>query len=249
MYCSSRFAVAANPQGNTLEVTASEVPLQRTRRNTHATCHSGELTGVEAGAFAFCERASGAIRFQVRATDGVLPVEEAASLLAMHCMVRAQRPEDYVVLVVPRQELLEPVGGRAQQLLTAGRRAVGSGVKLSQRQREVLDHVLQDLSNKEIGARLHVTERTVKFHVSRLLSKFKARNRAGLKHEAAIGMLPASAVPGDTLFGFLVPPELGARTNGQAGKSNNGRASEPRPARLLDFCSGRREACCCGSRV
>jgi DNA-binding CsgD family transcriptional regulator len=195
------------------------------------------------GAFAFCERASGAIRFQVRAAaDGELPVEEAASLLAMHCLVRAQKPEEYVVLVVPRHELIESVGARADQLLIAGRKAAGSGVRLSARQREVLDHVLQDLSNKEIGSRLNVTERTVKFHVSRLLSKFKARDRAGLKHEAAMGMLPVSAVPGDTLFGFPVPPEVLARTDGHTSKNgSSGNASGARPASLLDFRAERRE--------
>jgi len=187
---------------------------------------------LDAGAFAFCERASGTIRFQVRAAaHGELPVEEAASLLAMHCLVRAQHPADYVVLVVPRQALLEPVGGRAEQLLIAGRTAAGSNVTLSARQREVLDYVLQDLSNKEIGWRLNVTERTVKFHVSRLLSRFKVHNRAGLKQEAAIGMLPASAVPGDTLFGFLVPPEMAGLSIG------NG----PQAAQLLDFRPGQRE--------
>jgi DNA-binding CsgD family transcriptional regulator len=186
---------------------------------------------VQAGAFAFCERASGAIRFQVRAAaDGDLPVEEAASLLAMHCLVRAQRPDEYVVLVVPRRELLDPVGGRAEQLLQAGRKAAGSSARLSARQREVLDHVLRDLSNKEIGSRLHVSERTVKFHVSRLLAKFKVRDRTALKHEAAVGMLPASAVPGDTLFGFLVPPELVARAGDRLP-----------PAEMLNFRAGRRE--------
>ena len=185
------------------------------------------------GAFAFCERASGAIRFQVRAAaDGELPVEEAASLLAMHCLVRAQAPSEYMVLVVPRQELLETVGGRAQQLLAAGRKVAGSNVRLSPRQREVLDHVLQDRSNKEIGSRLHVTERTIKFHVSRLLAKFKARDRASLKHEAAVGMLPTSAVPGDTLFGFVVPAELTA---------DQGTLALPMPASLLDFDGSHRE--------
>jgi len=170
-------------------------------------------------------------------------VEEAASLLAMHCLVRAQAPDAYVVLVVPRQELLESVGGRAQQLLSACRDAAGSNVKLSPRQREVLDHVLRDLSNKEIGAKLHVTERTIKFHVSRLLAKFKTRDRAGLKHEAAIGMLPASAVPGDTLFGFLVPTELsGGNGHHPTNGHTNGQATTPRPPGLLDFRNGRGEA-------
>jgi DNA-binding CsgD family transcriptional regulator len=202
---------------------------------------AGNPKGSEAEAFAFCERASGAVRFQVRANaGGELPVEEAASLLAMHCLVRAQRPDEYVVLMVPRQGMLVPVSSRAEQLLSAGRKAAGSNVRLSARQREVLDHVLQDLSNKEIGARLHVTERTIKFHVSRLLSKFKARDRGALKHEAAIGMLPTSVVPGDTLFGFLVPPELVEGGSDplptQSAKENGGR-----PGRPLDIHPARRE--------
>jgi DNA-binding CsgD family transcriptional regulator len=158
-----------------------------------------------ATAYAFCERHSGAVRFQVPATpDGEFPIDEAASLLAMHCLVRAQRPSDYIVLVVPERDLLEPVGDRAEQLLLAGRKAAGSNVNLSLRQREVLDHILQNLSNKEIGARLNVTERTVKFHVSQLLSKFKAKDRNGLKQEA-IGMLPISSTPADTLVSMAMP--------------------------------------------
>ena len=161
-----------------------------------------------------------------------MPVEEAASLLAMHCLVRAQAPHDYTVLVVPRRELLDAVGQRAQHLLAAGRTAAGSNVVLSPRQREVLEHVLQDLSNKEIGARLHITERTVKFHVSRLLAKFKAHDRLSLKREAAMGMLPASAVPGDTLFGFVVPPELAAAAQEHPPEHGRGRP-QPMPRRAV----------------
>jgi DNA-binding CsgD family transcriptional regulator len=200
--------------------------MHKVKRNTYA------VSGVEAAAFAFCDRSSGAVRFQVRPTpDGELPVEEAASLLAMHCLVHSQRPDDYVVLVMPRTELLEQVDQRAQQLLSVGRRAAESHVQLSARQREVLEHVLRDLSNKEIGVRLNVAERTVKFHVSQLLVKFKAQNRAGLKREAAIGMLPVSAVPSDTLFGFVVPPAV----------EEPPKASDPQAVRLLDFGSGRPE--------
>jgi len=203
-----------------------------------------ESNQVHVGGYAFCERSSGSIRFQVRAAEnGELPVEEAASLLAMHCMVRAQSPDDYMVLALPRHEFMGPVASRATELLTAGRTAVGSKVKLSPRQREVLDHVLRDLSNKEIGSRLNVTERTVKFHVSRLLAKFNARDRASLKHEAAVGMLPTSAELGDAPFGFVVPAEAAAD---KADVEKDGSAS-PLSVRaqptLLDFSSrGRRAA-------
>lgn len=51
---------------------------------------------------------------------------------------------------------------------------------LSRREREVLDGVLENLSNKEIGTRLYISERTVKFHVSNLLAKFAVPRRADL---------------------------------------------------------------------
>ena len=51
---------------------------------------------------------------------------------------------------------------------------------LSRREREVLDSLLENVSNKEIAAKLNISERTVKFHVSKLLSKFGVRRREDL---------------------------------------------------------------------
>ncbi len=134
--------------------------------------------------FVLCERNSGAVRFRVDAeSDGSLPVEKVAGLLAVHCLVRGQAPEDYEVMVVVRESLLDPVAERAQQLLTAGR-ALGSGVKVSRREREVLNGIFQNLTNKEIAAKLSVAERTVKFHVSSLLAKFGVTDRVALSREA-----------------------------------------------------------------
>ncbi len=61
-----------------------------------------------------------------------------------------------------------------------GSRFVADGRNLSRREREVLDAVLQNLSNKEIAQRFHISERTAKFHVSNLLTKFDVRRRADL---------------------------------------------------------------------
>jgi DNA-binding CsgD family transcriptional regulator len=137
-----------------------------------------------------------------------MPVEQVAGLLAMHCLVRGQAPEDFEVMVVARESLLQTVSERAEQLLAAGR-AIGAGVKISRREQEVLDGVLQSLGNKEIASRLSVSERTVKFHVSSLLAKFGVTDRIALSREVSLCRIPASMsesqIPIPTLFGYPVP--------------------------------------------
>jgi DNA-binding NarL/FixJ family response regulator len=64
---------------------------------------------------------------------------------------------------------------------TRGRRLrVDSPAELSRREQEVLSGLLENLANKELADRLHISERTVKFHVSNLLAKFGVRRRADL---------------------------------------------------------------------
>jgi DNA-binding NarL/FixJ family response regulator len=52
--------------------------------------------------------------------------------------------------------------------------------KLSPRENEVLSLLLENLSNKEIASRLHISSRTAKFHVSKLLAKYGVKRRAEL---------------------------------------------------------------------
>jgi len=59
-------------------------------------------------------------------------------------------------------------------------RAMKGPADLSPRERQVLDVLLENCPNKEIGKKLHISERTVKFHVSRLLEKFGVRRRTDL---------------------------------------------------------------------
>ena len=64
--------------------------------------------------------------------------------------------------------------------LMRGRYVPPSPANLSQREREVLDALLENLANKEIADKLHISERTVKFHISSLLHKFSVRRRTDL---------------------------------------------------------------------
>jgi len=148
--------------------------------------------------FVFCEKETGAARFQVKAGDnGTLPLDEAASLLAMHCLVRGQSPSDYQVLVKAAGTLFDRVTARARQLLEAGR-AIACPVGLSRREKQVLDGVLENLANKEIASRLSISERTVKFHVSALFSKFKVRNRIELMRKTPGFLSTPAALAEDT---------------------------------------------------
>ncbi len=67
---------------------------------------------------------------------------------------------------------------------------------LSRREQEVADALLDNLSNKEIASKLHISERTVKFHVSNLLGKFGVGRRADLivlRYQQASRDLPVTS--------------------------------------------------------
>ena len=155
--------------------------LIRRNEQPHLSARSGQPREL----YFFYEKNTGVAHFNVEAgPDGQFPVEQAAGLLAMHCMVRGQSPNDYIVMVPAENDFLDGLKEKADKLLQAGRSA-GSSVKLTRREDEVLGGIMRSLANKEIAADLNLSERTVKFHVSSLLAKFRVRGRLELVREAS----------------------------------------------------------------
>lgn len=79
---------------------------------------------------------------------------------------------------VPRAVLSRFVDATLAKVRRPGRDAATG--QLSRREREVHELLLDNFSNKEIARRLHMSERTVKFHVSNLLAKHRVKRRADL---------------------------------------------------------------------
>src|SRR5216684_4103852 len=137
------------------------------------TSHRAEKSfSVHPKAFIFIDKRTGTQRFEVKAdADGSMPVDEAVSLLVVHCLMRNQVPNDFKVMVPAEEDLLDGLRQRARKLIHACP-LIQASFQLTGRQQEVLRGVQQGLSNKEIGTSLNLSERTVKFHVSALLLKF-----------------------------------------------------------------------------
>ncbi|HLW98793.1 MAG TPA: LuxR C-terminal-related transcriptional regulator [Candidatus Acidoferrales bacterium] len=155
---------------------------------------SKKLERLKPQYYVFCDRKSGTVRFRVDADEhGRLPLERAASLLAIYCLSHHCSPEELALVFGAGEDLVESVTARAAMLLECA--GVGtSNVSLSRREQEVLQAVTQNLANKEIAARLGVSERTIKFHVSALLAKFGARNRVELTQFSTARNMPPGLV-------------------------------------------------------
>jgi len=156
---------------------------------------NGPRQAIPRDHYYFYEKNTGVTHFHVEADpEGCFPVDQAAGLLAMHCMVRGQSPNDYIVMVKAQSDLLEGLTEKAEKLLQAGH-SVRSAVKLTRREEEVLGGVMKSLANKEIAATLNLSERTVKFHVSSLLAKFRVRGRMELVREASRSAVASMPMP------------------------------------------------------
>jgi RNA polymerase sigma factor (sigma-70 family) len=55
--------------------------------------------------------------------------------------------------------------------------AEGALEKLTEREQEILELIAAGTSNKEIGLKLHLTEKTVKHYVTNIFQKLQVHNR------------------------------------------------------------------------
>ena len=108
----------------------------------------------------------------------------------MQCVVRGQTPADFRVMVSIDNGLMDHLAPRTRKLIRVCMATVPP-MNISPRQQQVLSGVLQQLSNKEIAAKLNLAERTVKFHISALLQKFHVVGRTRLMQKAGDIMLSA----------------------------------------------------------
>ena len=162
---------------------------------------------VHPKAFIFTDKRTGTRRFEVKADpDGSMPVDEAVSLLVVHCLMRNQMPNDFSVMVSVGENLLDNLRPRVRKLIHACP-SIQVAFQLTSRQQEVLRGVQEGLSNKEIGKKRNVSESAVKFHISALLAKFDVAGRMGLMRKAT-ELLSALKVPTGVESPQLVASEV-----------------------------------------
>ena len=160
-----------------LERTAADVVVMDVRMPrldgvaaTRRICQAGDrprvlmLTTFDLDEYAFAALKAGASGFLLK---DVPPQELLFAIRSVHSGDAVVAPSTTRRLIDRFAPLLPADGGTPPPALDC----------LTEREREVLAHVAQGLSNGEIAQRLFVSEATVKTHVGRVLAKLGVRDR------------------------------------------------------------------------
>jgi DNA-binding NarL/FixJ family response regulator len=137
---------------------------------TRQICHAGErprvlmLTTFDLDEYAYAALKAGASGFLLK---DVPPTELLFGIRAVHSGDAVVAPSTTRRLIDRFAPLFPAEDGPGPPELAS----------LTSREREVLAHVAQGLSNAEIAGRLFVSEATVKTHVGRMLAKLGLRDR------------------------------------------------------------------------
>ncbi|MFZ5816097.1 MAG: response regulator [Bacillota bacterium] len=113
--------------------------------------------------------------------ERVVPAIRAGALSYILKDVSAEELAATIRAAAAGRATLHPMAAqRMMQELTAPAKGKSAVDEISPREMEVLQLIAQGLSNKEIGERLFIGERTVKTHVSHLLEKLQLQDRTQL---------------------------------------------------------------------
>ena len=147
-----------------------------------------DLDGIEATRLIAADEELAGVRVLVLTTyDTDENIVEALRAGASGFLVKDTRPAellDAIRTVAAGEALLSP--GPTARLIArflrspSGRAAAGGPSALSEREREVLALVARGLNNTEIAEALGLSPLTAKTHVSRIMGKLGARDRAQL---------------------------------------------------------------------
>lgn len=117
---------------------------------------------------AFCSIESALKALDAGATGFALKGSPSSELLEAIDTVMAGQ------MFVTRQYASQVMNGLRER---AKRQALDEAIKLNVREKQIVGHLMQARTNREIAAELHISEKTVKHYMTGLMLKLKARNR------------------------------------------------------------------------
>lgn len=117
---------------------------------------------------AYCSIESALKALDAGATGFVLKGSPSAELLEAIDIVMSGQ------MFVTRQYASQVMNGLRDR---ARRQALDEAIKLNVREKQIIGHLMQARTNREIAVELHISEKTVKHYMTGLMFKLKARNR------------------------------------------------------------------------